>query len=451
VVAIDLGVPDLRPLAFVAQEPHTWRRVHERLHATVFLRSEGTVVTVGAPHAAGGRLLETCREVVQRFDRFFTAAARAYFDDPALRGEYLVNPLLDPLLEIERDAPVVTPLARLDCVLTADGSVRVIELNPVGVTLVHLRSLLYLVRGLWRAGLRDAAAELDTLIGAAIASFDRTYRLAHDRPRERPTLGALVPAGSLRATHTLLRDAFRRRGWDYVFAGPAALEVGEHGIRLAGEPVDALWSDFLLYMAYQQSRYRETRFPSAIPDHSSTPAQAAALLADARFLSHVRERRVVHLSPSLSYLCLSKSLLSWIHDAERPVPGDDRDREWLARHAARTYSARDRRRGVLSREQARADRERLLVKPCQYGGSHGVRLGRDASDEEWTAALDSLWDDEAWVVQEFWPPARAADGGFLSLGLPSYGGELGGIIVRTAPTRVVSARDAAFVPVVLPR
>jgi glutathionylspermidine synthase len=444
--AVDLGIPGLRPLAFLAEHPDRWRRLHERLHRTVFLRSEGTVVTLGPPQRCEGPLLATCREVVARFDRFYAGAARAYFERPELRREFLVNPLLDPLIEIDREARSTAPLARLDCVLRSDGSVRVIEINPVGVNLLHLRSLLYLVRGLARAGLDDAAAELDAMAAAMVAAFDRYYRQHQDRPRRRPTLGALTPQGWMRATHLLFRDAFRRAGWDYAFGSPAALDVTGDGIRLAGQPIDLLWPDFLFYIAYQEARYSQTRFPSALADFSSTPAQAAAILADPRFLDHLRSRRVIAISPATSYLALPKSLLSWIHDPERPVPPGDR--EWLAAHVARTFSARDRRRGALSIEEGRARKDELLVKPCQYGGSHGVRLGRDLDDPEWAHALEGLWDDETWAVQEFCPPVRTGQGEFLSLGLASFDGELGGITLRTAPARVVSARDSAFVPVV---
>jgi len=44
---------------------------------------------------------------------------------------------------------------------------------------------------------------------------------------------------------------------------------------------------------------------------------------------------------------------------------------------------------------------------------------------------------------------RAADGSFVSLGLASFDGLLGGITLRTAPAQVVSARDSSFVPVVV--
>jgi len=156
---------------------------------------------------------------------------------------------------------------------------------------------------------------------------------------------------------------------------------------------------------------------------------------------------VISISPATAYLALPKSLLAWIHDPDRPVPAGDR--EWLAHHVARTFSAHDRRRGLLSLPRARAERERLLLKPCQYGGSHGVRLGRDTEDLQWVESLDAIWNDDTWVVQEFWPPVEGADGRFLSLGLASFDGELGGITLRTAPSQVVSARDSSFVPVLV--
>jgi hypothetical protein len=441
--AVDLGIAGLRPLPSLLDESDRWWRVHERLHATAFLRSEGTVVSLGMPQRADRALTDRCRELVHRFNRFFAGAGRAFFDRPELAPEFLLNPLLEPLLDIDRSAAATTPLSRLDCVLGPDGSLRVIEINPVGVCLFHLRSLLYMVRGLWRAGLADAAGEIDAVAAGAVAAFDRYYRQHQDSPRPRPRLGALTPPRWIPATQLLLRDAFRRAGWDYVYGGPGALEVGDHGIRLAGEPVDLLWPDFLFYMAYQETRYSQTHFPSAVADFGSTPAQAAAILADRRFLDHLRSRRVVHISPSTAYLVLPKSLLSWIHDPERPAE----DRDWLAAHVARTYSARERRSGALTREQAAARRERLLVKPCQYGGSHGVRLGCDVDDGEWARVLDAMWDDDTWVVQDLWPPATTADGRFVSLGLHNFDGELGGITLRAAAGQVVSARDSAFLPV----
>jgi hypothetical protein len=51
-----------------------------------------------------------------------SGVAAAYYERPDLRAEHLVNPILDPLLEINADHPVTTPLSWLE----ADGSIRVL-------------------------------------------------------------------------------------------------------------------------------------------------------------------------------------------------------------------------------------------------------------------------------------------------------------------------------------
>jgi hypothetical protein len=149
------------------------------------------------------------------------------------------------------------------------------------------------------------------------------------------------------------------------------------------------------------------------------------------------------LSPARSYLALPKSLLSWIHRDDRPV--DPRDRAFLVDHVARTYSARDRAEGRIARDTVANARGEYLVKPCQYGGSHGVLLGRSCDAATWSTALERMWNDPSWVVQEFHEPVKTGDGAFVSLGLASLDGVFGGAYVRTASSALINARDAAFV------
>ncbi len=440
---IDLGIPNLEPVAFVRKDPEKWGHVHDRLHATPFLKSEGLVFEVGAPQRAAAPLVADVRDLTARFAKFYANAVRTYFDRPELRPEFLFEPLLAPLLEIDATAPATTPLARLDIVLGTSGPMRVIEINPIGGTLIHLRALLYLVRGLARAGLETEAKQLDQLTSVVVDGFDRYYRLHHDRPAKRPTLGVLTPG--FRATNMVFQGAFRRHGWEYVFGGAKDLQVDARGMTIKGVPIDMLWHDYLFIMAYQAARYRQTKWPSKVANYDNAPAQVEAMLGNPLFLEHLRTRRVVGVSPATAYLALSKSLLSWIHDPERPCP--EEDRAWLAEHVARTFSARDRERGVLTLERALDERTQLLLKPCLYGGSHGVSVGRDTSVDDWGARLREIWSDPQWVLQTFHEPARTKDGQVLSVGAYSFEGALGGIYLRTAPSTIVSARTAAFIPV----
>jgi hypothetical protein len=280
-----------------------------------------------------------------------------------------------------------------------------------------------------------------------VEGFLRFSRARLADPPARLVVGALTPSGWYRAGHLLYRAAFQRAGADYVFGGPEHLEVTDGEIRLRGTRIDVLWADFFFYMAYQYSRYKETKFPSKIPDFGQTPAQAAALLSDPRFLAHLRARRVVNISPARAYLALPKSLLSWIHSPDRPV--DEQDRPFLAAHVARTYSARDRAEHVIAREIVERDRGEFLVKPCQYGASHGVLLGRMAEPDAWRAKLAEIWDDPSWAVQEFREPIKTTSGDWVSLGLANFDGALGGVFFRTSPSLLINARDSGFVPAVV--
>jgi hypothetical protein len=445
----DLAIPGLAPLPFLSHAPDKWRAMHDRLHQTVFLRSEGLTIEMGAPQQASGALLETCREVSARFARFYAYAARAYFDRPELRPEFLLEPLVQPLVELDAESRTTTPLARLDCVLDTAGHVNVVEINSIGGNLYHMRGLLYLIRGLHRAGMFEGAEAVDQITRQTVDGFERHYRLHQPHPVARPTLGVLSTRSWLRAANPLLRAAFERMGWNYVYADPDAISIDARGVHAHGTKIDLLWHDFLFQIAYQTARYQQTKWPSRIVDYSGAPAQTTAILTNPLFLDHVRNGRVVGISSGLAYLGLSKSLLAWIHDPERPCPPEDR--AWLADHTARTFSRRDRLRGVLTIEQAMDERDGLLVKPCQYGGSHGVCVGRDTAADTWSETLRRIWDEDSWVVQRFHEPIRARDGQWVSLGLQAFEGVLGAIYMRLSPTTIISARDAALIPVVVPR
>jgi hypothetical protein len=131
------------------------------------------------------------------------------------------------------------------------------------------------------------------------------------------------------------------------------------------------------------------------------------------------------------------------------VPEDDR--AFLAEHVARTYSARDRADGLVTIEQVARDRGDFLVKPCQYGASHGVLLGRMAEPDAWRDKLAEIWDDPSWALQEFREPVKTTGGEWVSLGLSNFDGTLGGVYFRTSPSLLINARDSGFVPGVLAR
>jgi len=440
----ELGIPDVHTLPGIAAAPARWSELHARMQRRVFLRSEGNLIDVGAPQVVTGALLARSGEVVAAANEFYSGIAETYYRRPELRGELLVNPILEPLLELEADMHAATPLSRLDAVLEEGGGVRVIEINSVGVCLIHMRGLFYLIRELARGGFSDEASRLDQMSRTMVEGFLRFARArSPDLPRK-PVIGCLTPSGWFRAGQLLFRGAFQRAGCDYVFGGPEHLELTERELRIRGTRVDVLWPDFFFYIGYQYARYKDIAFPAPMPSYGSTPAQAAELASDPRFLALLRTRRIVMLSPARAYLALPKSLLSWVHREDRPV--DPHVRAVLARHVALTYSARDRADGLITREAVERERGEYLIKPCQYGASFGVQLGRMLEPDAWRARLAEIWNDPSWAVQVFHPPIKTARGDWLSLGLQNFDGTLGGVFLRTSRSLLINARDAGFIP-----
>jgi hypothetical protein len=444
---IELGIPDVRALPGLAAEPERWAAVHKRMQSRVFMRSEGNVITVGTPQIVSGGLLERSRQVTDQFNRFYHATADAYYTRPDLRAEHLVNSMLEPLLELEASDTITTPLSRLDAVLAPDGGIRVIEINSVGVCLIHMRGLFYMIRELSRNGFEGEARRLDQLASEMVGSFVRYAEARSGVSGKKLLFGGVVPTGFLRAGFKLFAAAFQRHGHDFVFGGPEHMRIEDDGMYVRGRRVDVLWPEFLVYMAYQYSRYIETKFPTRMPDYGKAPEQAAALLSDKRFLDHVRTGRVVNISPARSYLALPKALLSWIHRDDRPV--GTADRSFLQQHVARTYSERDRRDGLISLDHVAKNRGDYLVKPCQYGASHGVVLGPTVGADEWRAKLTEVWDDPNHAVQDFHEPIKTATGDWVSYGLGNYDGRLGGVYFRTAKDLLINARDSGFVAAVM--
>jgi hypothetical protein len=103
---------------------------------------------------------------------------------------------------------------------------------------------------------------------------------------------------------------------------------------------------------------------------------------------------------------------------------------------------------MLTRETLLENRGEFVLKPCQYGGSHGVLPGLTVRADVWKQKVVEIWDDPGWVVQVFHAPISTSANDVVSLGLQNFDGTLGGFLVRTGASVLVSARDAALIAAV---
>jgi hypothetical protein len=437
------GLAPLAPFdqagAWAAFAPHVTDRP--------FLRSEGINAPLGVPRVAAPWLVEQSREVVAAFHRYYTAIVDAKGAIGAMPARQIGEPY-EQVAEAEGDRDPL-PLARLDCVLAEDGRLRVIEINPVGVCTLHLRAVAYLARALERAGIDDAARAVHRLCTLRTVSMRRYVEATLAQVPARPRLAILRLPGMHRGSLVFWRRELEDAGFEVAIGTPDELVLGAAGATLRGQPIDALWEDFIVYLGFQQSRYEQTKFASKVGDYSRASELTERLLRAPALIPLLRERRLTMLSPLRAYRALSKALLAPIHREDPSLTLSAADRAFLSEHVARTYDDIDRATRTMTPERARQDREALVLKPCRFGGSHGVVLGRDLDRDAWARRLEEVWTDPEWVLQEVSEPLCDADQARLSFGLYDYGGALGGILVRSAPAMVVSARSSAIFPACL--
>ena len=420
----------------------TWAQLDASLRDRPFLRSEGLAAKVTRPAECAPWLVEEANQLVTRFDRFYRAivdAKGALASEPARQ----IGEPYERIAELEGERPPLV-LGRFDCVLDSTGKLRVIELNPIGVSTIHLRAVAYMAHALHKKG-DPFALRLDAFARAKTASIRRYIDATLAKRADRPTIGVLLMPGMHRGSKLQWLHELRAAGMEPVLGSPADVRVDGKGVYVGTTRVDALWSDWFLYLGYQQQRYEQTRFASKIGDYSNAGASSEAVLGLPGFAEALRDRAFTLFSPVRAYRALSKALLAWIDRPELALSADDR--AWLSAHVAETVDHRAR-EAAFTPEEARRRREELVLKPCRFGGSHGVLIGRDVEPDAWAKKLDEVWTDPEWVLQSFVPPNRDENGAQLSYGVYDYLGTQGGILVRSADATIISARTAGLIAAV---
>ncbi len=434
------GLLPLPPFDETPAGRDAWSRVAAYAGSRPFLRSEGVGAQLGAPRRAAPWLVEQSRELVRRFDDFYrlVLASPAFAAEPALE----VGQPLQKIIDAEGERPRL-PLSRFDCVVGTDGVLKVIELNPVGVCTLHLRSAAYLATIIHRRPGNDAAHEavaraIDRLRVHKIDAIERYVSATTSASRRR--IGIVLLPGMHRGSLLFWRHELGLAGYDLHVGRPEDLGVAHGVLTVRERPVDTVWIDWIAYLGFQQQRYEQTRFATKSGNFS------AASLVTKRFLELpdlpriLADRASTLLSPIASYRAISKAILAWIDRPELALSPDDR--AYLRTHVTETLDHSARLGGVITPERARHEREDLVLKPCRFGGAHGVVVGRDCAAETWARQVDEVWADAEWILQRFVEPVTDSDGARLSHGVYNYAGELGGILVRSASQRVISARTA---------
>jgi hypothetical protein len=191
------------------------------------------------------------------------------------------------------------------------------------------------------------------------------------------------------AEFELLRDAFIQAGVPTVVSDPRDLTFDNGVLRAGGRAVDLVYRRVL------------------INDIIARPDECAALLAA------YRQRRVCIANTLRCKAPHKKAFFAVLTDPAYEHLLSAREQEIVRRHVPWTRLVADAstdrhgRRGDLL-DIARADRDRLVLKPNDEYGGTGVMLGWETTEQQWDAALNEALSQPpgAWVIQERIPIRR---------------------------------------------
>ncbi|HEV2765317.1 MAG TPA: hypothetical protein VGV38_20205 [Pyrinomonadaceae bacterium] len=315
----------------------------------------------------------------------------AAVEDPSLVEELGLTDIERELVAIDPGYREVSPTARLDSFLIGD-SYSFVELNgesPAGIAYADVAyevfsSLPVMQRFGERYKLRCLYGRrlmLDTLL--------RCHREFLGREPERTPRIAIVDLKGLptQKEFELFREFFEREGFPAHVASPDELEFSNGRLRAGDFEIDIVYKRLLV------NEY--------LPIIEESPALLDAYRAGAVCLVNSFRSKLIH----------KKALFAVLTDERHARLFDDEERQAIAAHIPWTRRLRDERtthngEGVDLLKFVSENRDRLVLKPNDDYGGHGIYIGWNNDEIAWGEALRDALSKGDYLVQERVKTAR---------------------------------------------
>jgi hypothetical protein len=315
----------------------------------------------------------------------------AAVEDESLVGELGLTDIERELVAIDPGYRAVSPTARLDSFLTGD-TYSFVELNgesPAGIAYADaayeiFSALPVMRRFAERYRLRTfdgSPLMLETLLTA--------YReFAGARAAAKPSI-AIVDLKGLptQKEFELFRDFFESRGYPSAICSPDELEFTGGSLRRGDFRVDIVYKRLLV------NEY--------LPIMREHPALLDAYRAGAVCMVNNFRSKLIH----------KKALFAVLTDERYARLFDDGELEAIHAHIPWTRKVREGRATKGGREidlldYVRGNSDRLVLKPNDDYGGHGIYIGWNSDAAAWEEALGAALADGDYVVQERVKTAR---------------------------------------------
>ena len=315
----------------------------------------------------------------------------AAISDPSIVDDLGVTDVERDLVSINPGYKAVSPTSRLDSFLTADAY-SFVELNgesPAGIAYADaaydiFSSLPVMKKFSDDYNLRPLYGSrfmLDVLIDSYIEFLGR-------RPEQTPRIAIVDLAGVPTVKEfELFRDFFESSGYPAVICTPQELEYRDKELSYRGQKIDIVYKRLLV------NEY--------LPIMNDYPALLHAYRAGSICMVNSFQSKLIH----------KKALFAVLTDRRRAPLFSTAELEAINAHVPWTRTVKDqlsdyRGNEIELLEFIRGNSHRLVLKPNDDYGGHGITIGWSTDATGWDEAIGKALSDGDYLVQERVPTAR---------------------------------------------
>ncbi|MFN2453777.1 MAG: hypothetical protein ABR577_06105 [Pyrinomonadaceae bacterium] len=327
------------------------------------------------------RVTKICETIWGAIEKVKDAAVQT----PALLEELGLTEIERDLVSIDPGYKAVSPTARLDSFLT-DNSYSFVELNgesPAGIAYADAASDIFKAFPVMRRFMETYNVRqlygrrllLDVLLRAHVEYLGR-------KP-ERPPHIAIVDLKGLptQKEFELFKEFFESEGYPSIICSPDELEFSNNRLRAGDFEIDVVYKRLLV------NEY--------LPIIMEYPALLEACRARAVCMVNSFRSKLIH-KKALFAVLTNEAHQSLFSEVERNairahVPWTRRVSEGATKH----YDD-----AIDLLEFARTNRDRLVLKPNDDYGGHGIYIGWATNEAEWNGALQTALADGDYLLQE---------------------------------------------------
>ena len=333
------------------------------------------------------RIVQICETVWSAIEKVKDAA----IDDDSIISDLGVTEIERDLIGIDPGYRAVSPTARLDSFLT-EAAYSFVELNgesPAGIAYVDAAYDIFSQLPVMKRFTEDYNVRplygRRYLLDVLLDSYEEFLGRKPDRV---PQIAIVDLKGMpTQKEFELFKEFFEREGYPAIICSPDELEFANNRLRAGQVQIDIVYKRLLV------NEY--------LPIMRECPALLDAYRAGAICMVNSFRSKLIH----------KKALFAVLTDQRRAPLFSTEEQEAIRKHVPWTRLVRAEQSDYFGKqidllEYIRANRDKLVLKPNDDYGGHGITIGWNSEEADWNAALQRALVNGDYVAQERVPTAR---------------------------------------------